>query len=241
MTKHGVGLTQGEREELLARASRGSGRAAEIKRANLLLAVDQGGFADLRMTDKEAAMAYRSTVRTVHDPKGRLVEEGFDGVLARKARRGPGNVKIDGEAEARIVAPARAGPPEGHARRAPRPVAERSVELGRVESMSHVAVGSMPRKTSFAHGHARNGASRSTPGSSWRRRGTCCGPAGALATRATRPPARASRAASSSPTRARRCPPDRGRPRDGTTGTCATGSPTCSWRSRRWSASGMRA
>lgn len=88
MTKHGVGLTQGEREELLARASRGSGRAAETRRANLLLAVDQGGFADLRTADKEAAMAYRSTARTVHDPKRRLVEEGFDGVLARKARRG---------------------------------------------------------------------------------------------------------------------------------------------------------
>ena len=39
MTKHGVGLTQGEREELLARVNRGSGRAAEIKRANLLPAV----------------------------------------------------------------------------------------------------------------------------------------------------------------------------------------------------------
>ena len=241
MTKYRVELTQGEREELLARVNRGSGRAAEIKRANLLLAVDQGGFADLRMTDKETAMAYRSTVKTVHDLKRRLVEEGFDGVLARKARRGPGNVKIDGEAEARIVALTCTDPPEGHARRALRPVAERSVELGYVESMSHVAVGNMPRKTSFAHGHARNGASRSTPGSSWRRWRTCCGSTSALATRATRSSASTSRAASSSPTRARRCPPGRGRPRDGTTGTCATGSPTCSWRSRRWSASGMRA
>ena len=58
MTKYRVELTQGEREELLARVNRGSGRAAEIKRANLLLAVDQGGFADLRMTDAEAARAY---------------------------------------------------------------------------------------------------------------------------------------------------------------------------------------
>mgnify|MGYP003361979639 FL=1 len=106
MTMHGVGLTRGEREGLLARASRGSGRAAETRRANLLLAVDQGGFADLRTADKEAAMAYRSTVKTVHDLKRRLVEEGFDGVLARKARRGPGNARTGGEAEARIVAPA---------------------------------------------------------------------------------------------------------------------------------------
>ena len=166
MTKCRVELTQGEREKLLARVNRGSGRAAEIKRANLLLAVDQGGFADLRTADKEAAMACRSTVKTVHDLKGRLVEEGFDGVLARKARRGPGNARTGGEAGARIVAPARTDPPEGHARRAPRPVAERSVGLGRVESISHVAVGNVPRKTSLAHGHAGNGASRGTPGSS---------------------------------------------------------------------------
>ena len=166
MTKYRVELTQGEREELLARVNRGSGRAAEIKRANLLLAVDQGGFADLRMTDAEAARAYHSTVKTVYNLKRKLVEEGFDGVLARKARGGPGNVRTGGEAEARIVAPACTDPPEGHARRAPRPVAERSVGLGRVESISHVAVGNMPRETSFAHGHAGNGASRSTPGGS---------------------------------------------------------------------------
>ena len=99
MTKHGVGLTQGEREGLLARASRGSGRAAETRRANLLLAVDRGGFADLRTADREAAMACRSTARTARDPKGRLVGEGSGGVLARKARRGPGNARTGGEAE----------------------------------------------------------------------------------------------------------------------------------------------
>ena len=104
MTKYRVELTQGEREELLVRVNRGSGRAAEIKRANLLLAVDQGGFADLRMTDAEAARAYHSTVKTVYNLKRKLVEEGFDGVLARKARSRPRNVKIDGEARAKIVA-----------------------------------------------------------------------------------------------------------------------------------------
>ena len=99
MTKYRVELTQGEREELLARVNRGSGRAAEIKRANLLLAVDQGGFADLRMTDAEAARAYHSTVKTVYNLKRKLVEEGFDGVLARKARSRPGNARTGGEAE----------------------------------------------------------------------------------------------------------------------------------------------
>lgn len=166
MVKYRVELTEGERAELLARVNRGSGKAAEIKRANLLLAVDQGEFADLRMTDEEAAKAYRSTVKTVYNLKRKLVEEGFDGVLSRKARSGPGNVKIDGEAEAKIVALTCTDPPEGHARWTLRLIAEKSVELGYVESISHVAVGDMLKKTNFAHGWSRNGASPSIPASS---------------------------------------------------------------------------
>ena len=45
MAKYRVELTGGEREELLARVNRGRGSAAEIKRANILLAVDRGELA----------------------------------------------------------------------------------------------------------------------------------------------------------------------------------------------------
>ena len=71
---------------------------------------------------------------------------GFDGVLARKARSRPGNVKIDGEAKAKIVALTYTDPPEGHARWTLRLIAEKSVELGYVESISHVAVGNILKK-----------------------------------------------------------------------------------------------
>lgn len=55
VTMHGVGLTRGEREGLLKRAGRGGSGAAKTRRASLLLAVDRGGFADLRTADAEAA------------------------------------------------------------------------------------------------------------------------------------------------------------------------------------------
>jgi len=164
--KYRVELTAEEREELLAVVRRGKGAAAQVRRANILLAVDVGEHADLRMSEAEAARTYRASAKTVFSLKKKLATEGFRGVLERRRRSSPGNLKIDGDVEARIVALTCTDPPEGHARRALRPVAERSVGLGYVESMSHVAVGNMPRKTSFAHGHARNGASRSTPGSS---------------------------------------------------------------------------
>lgn len=166
MAKYRVELTAGEREKLLARVNRGRGSAAEIKRANILLAVDRGELAELRMTDEEAARVYHSTPKTVYNLKRKLVEEGFDGVLARKRRTRPGNVKIDGGAEARIVALTCTDPPEGHARWTLRLIAEKSVELGYVESISHVAVGDLLKKTSYAHGYTTSGASPSTAASS---------------------------------------------------------------------------
>ena len=98
------------------------------------------------MSDGEAARAYRATAKTVYNLKRRLVEEGLEAALSRKPRSGPSRVKLDGEAEAKIVALTCTDPPEGHARWTLRLIAQRSVELGYVESISHVAVGRMLKK-----------------------------------------------------------------------------------------------
>ena len=166
MARYKVELTREERDGLLARADRGSGAANEIKRANILLAVDCGEFGELRMTDEQVARAYHSTPKTVYNIKRRLVEEGFGATLARKRREGPSRRKVDGEAEARIVALARADPPGGHARRALRLIAEKSAGLGCVESAGHVAVGDLPKTSYYAHGWPGSGAPRSTPAGS---------------------------------------------------------------------------
>ena len=146
MARHKGELTREERDGLPARVSRGSGAANETRRANILPAVDRGEFGELRMTDERAARACHPTPKTACNVKRRLVEGGFGATLARKRREGPSRRKVDGEAEARIVALARADPPEGHARRALRLIAEKSVELGYVESISHVAVGDLLKK-----------------------------------------------------------------------------------------------
>lgn len=146
MARYKVELTREERDGLLARVNRGSGAANEIKRANILLAVDCGEFGELRMTDEQVARAYHSTPKTVYNIKRRLVEEGFGATLARKRREGPSRRKVDGEAEAKIVALTCTDPPEGHARWTLRLIAEKSVELGYVESISHVAVGDLLKK-----------------------------------------------------------------------------------------------
>lgn len=166
MGKYTIELSLDEREELLRVATRGSGPVADARRASVLLAVDKGGFADLRWTDARAAEAYRVSVQTVRNLKRRCCEEGPVAACGRRPRTKPGNVKIDGEAEAKIVALTCTDPPEGHARWTLRLIAEKSVELGYVESISHVAVGNMLKKTTSSHGWSGSGASRPLPAGS---------------------------------------------------------------------------
>ena len=144
--KYVVTLTGDEREDLLAVVDRGRAPATQIKHANILLAVDRGEHAGLRMTDAQAAAAYHSTTQTVRTVKRQFVEEGLGRAIRRKRRERPSRVKIDGEAEAKIVALTCTDPPEGHARWTLRLIAEKSVELGYVESVSHVAVGDLLKK-----------------------------------------------------------------------------------------------
>lgn len=166
MAKYRVELSREERGILEKMVSKGKASAQLVKRANILLAVDRGEFADLRWTDAQAAEAYRCSEQTVTNAKRDLVEEGFERAMSRKKRTRPGNVKIDGEAEAKIVAMTCTDPPAGHARWTLRLIAEESVGRGYVESISHVAIGDLLKKTSSSHGWSSSGASRSAPASS---------------------------------------------------------------------------
>ena len=160
MLKYRIELTEDEREELLGIVTKGKAAAATIAHANVLLAVDAGEHAELKMTSAQAAAAYHVSERTVDNVKRKLAEEGMDAALSRKPRSKPGNVKIDGEAEAKIIAMTCTDPPEGHDRWTLRLIAEKAVELEYVESISHVAVGNMLKKTKSSHGWSGSGASR---------------------------------------------------------------------------------
>ncbi|MEG1435233.1 MAG: helix-turn-helix domain-containing protein [Gordonibacter sp.] len=158
MARYVVTLTEQERSELTTIVTRGKGSAALIKHANILLAVDRAEGAALKMLDAQAAAAYHASEQTVRNIKKAFVEQGIDDALRRKKRTRPGNVKIDGATEARIVALTCINPPAGHARWTLRLLAEKSVELGYVDSISHVAIGDVLKKTSLPHGYTRSGA-----------------------------------------------------------------------------------
>lgn len=156
--KYRVELTAEERTSLLELVNKGKAPATQIKHAHILLAVDRSQGEPL-MSDTEAAKAYFTTQQTVLNVKRRFIEEGFESSLQRKKREKPSKVKLDGKAEARIVALTCTDPPEGHARWTLRLIAEKSVELGYVDSISHVAIRDLLKKTNCSHGWLKNGAS----------------------------------------------------------------------------------
>ena len=166
MPRYAVELSAQEREELMGIVRRGRAAASTIAHANILLAVDAGPLNGNRMTGAQAAAAYHVSERTVDNVKRALAESGMEAALSRKPRSRPGNVKLDGEAEAKIVALTCTEPPEGHARWTLRLIAERAVELGYVESVRHVAVGNLLKKTTSSHGWSGSGAPRRPPASS---------------------------------------------------------------------------
>jgi len=85
------------------------------------------------------------------------VEEGFDAALERKKREVPPVIKIDGEAEAKIIALTCSRPPEGRARWTLRLLASKVVELGILDSISDHGIGNLLKKTTLSHGYKNSG------------------------------------------------------------------------------------
>ena len=171
MSKHIVlHLTEEQRLQLERLTRTGSAQARTQTRARVLLLTDrsQGQC----RTDRQVADALGCSRTTVIVTRRLYVREGAAAALYDKAR--PGAVpKITGEIEAKVTALACSDPPEGHARWTLRLLADRAVELGYVESISHVAIGERLKKTTSSPGASRPGASASPPPATSPRWRTC--------------------------------------------------------------------
>ena len=94
----------------------------------------------------------------------RLVEEGLEAVLSRKAPARPSMPRIfDGEKEARVIALACSKPPEGHGRWSLRLLESKVVELGIVEAASDSTIQRVLKKTRSSRTAANTGSFRPRP------------------------------------------------------------------------------
>jgi len=128
-----VDLTGRERDELERLTRKGTISARKMKRAQILLKAADG----LR---DEAIMHALSTSRsTVERTRRRFVEGGLEQALNEEARPGQQR-KLDGRGEAHLIALTCSERPDSQARWRVRLLAEKLVELGVVEHISHETV-----------------------------------------------------------------------------------------------------
>src|SRR4051812_28834357 len=137
--RYKVTLEPDERGALEKLISRGKGAARRLAHARILLHADQGEGMPGRI-DAEIAKAVGVSVATIERVRQRFVEEGLEAALSPRPPQRLYPRKLDGEAEARLIALACGPPPEGRARWTLRMLAERMVVLGHVETVSHETV-----------------------------------------------------------------------------------------------------
>jgi hypothetical protein len=153
--KYRVTLTEEEREILKKLIQKGHTAGCRIRHAQLLLALDEIP-ANASWTDATIAAAYGSNIRSIGNLRKRFVEEGFEAALERKKRLVPPKIKIDGEAEAKIIAVACSEAPEGRNRWTLQLLADKVVELGILESISDNGIRNLLKKTKVNPGSRKN-------------------------------------------------------------------------------------
>ena len=151
--KYIVTLTDEERDYLRGLIKRGKTAARTVTRAHALLQAADG------MTDDQIAAALHIGTATVERWRKRCVEEGVEAALHERPRPG-GTPKLDGAAEATLVALACSTPPGDRSSWTLQLLADRMVELQIVDSLSDETVRKTLKKTNFSRGDENNGVSQ---------------------------------------------------------------------------------
>lgn len=147
-TKYRVTLTQAEREILKMLVSIGKAAARKITHARILLLADEHSSAS-KNTDESIAKALQVGTATVARVRRRFVEQGLEAALNRQVQQNRRGKKLDGEAEAFLVATACSAAPQGRASWTLKLLADRLVACDIVESISSEAVRQTLKKTNL--------------------------------------------------------------------------------------------
>lgn len=138
-----IDLSESERSFLTELIRRGGKSASVLSRARILLKADEG------KTDSQNAEFAGTSLSTVFRVRRRFVEEGLEAAVFRKNTGKRIYRKLDGKAEATLIATACSEAPEGRIRWTLRLLADRLVTLDVVDSISHECVRETLKKTSL--------------------------------------------------------------------------------------------
>ncbi len=141
--KNRIRLKQEEREALKRLLSKGKEKARKLTRCRILLLADEGRKDAWIM---EALGVARNTVKQV---RSRYLEGGLEAALNEQSRSGT-PPKFSGRDLAKITAIACSQPPEGKSRWTLRLLADKIVELEIADSISHMTVERILKKTNLS-------------------------------------------------------------------------------------------
>ena len=144
--KYIVRLTQHERQQLEALASKGKFAAYKVRHAHILLKADADGPVWI---DQRIAEAFSVYVNTVGNVRKRFVETGLEAALGRKVQARPSrSPRLDSEGRKKLIALCKSPPPEGRGRWTLRLLGAKLVELEVVDSISPETVRQVLKKGS---------------------------------------------------------------------------------------------
>ena len=139
MHKEHIKLSQADHDFLMTAISQGRLAARVFKRATALLQLHQG------QTLCAVADSLQVTHHSVARWRDNYLSRGLQAL--EEATRSGRPIRIDGTQRAQLTALACSAPPEGRARWTLRLVADKAVELGFCESLSHTKARSILKKT----------------------------------------------------------------------------------------------
>jgi transposase len=144
--KYRVKLTEAERQELKALLNKGRIAARKLTHARILLQCDESDAIPVK-TDKDIAEALNTSTRSIERVRQSFVEEGLESALNPKVQKNHRPRKLDGAAEAFLVATACMDAPEGRAEWTMQLLADKLVECKIVDSISDETVRTTLKKT----------------------------------------------------------------------------------------------
>jgi transposase len=150
--KRTVHLTDEQTKELKHYIRSGKQNARNITRARILIMCSENKI------DTEICNTLKVCPATVYNTRKRFREEGLLATLQGYSSPGKQS-KLDGKAEAAMVAIACSQAPAGHNNWTMQLIADKMIELSIVETISDETVRRHLKKTKLSHGRRSNGAS----------------------------------------------------------------------------------
>lgn len=141
-------MSKEEVGSLMSIINKGSHTSQSYRSAYILLNCDQGDYSD-KVTNEQISKVLKVGMRTIDRVKKKFIEEGFEAVLERRSSSRVYDVKLDGDVEAKLIQLCCSEPPSGFAKWSLRLLADKMVELQYVDSLSHVSVGNVLKKTNL--------------------------------------------------------------------------------------------